>query len=138
MFYHFYNFSGFHLKENEVAEAQPPPVVLYPQSQDQSHNNGAGHYSQGIPAIKPTEPLPHPPEDPIYPPHYDPRFPDPRHTGETDGRLETKQTESRYHVTPRKPSPPLPQPGGHVETSHSGVSRVAPGELRDKINITHY
>lgn len=117
------NLFNCHLKENEVAEVQPPPVILYPQSQDQSHNNGAGHYSQGGPVVQPIEPPPQPPVDPRYPPQYDPRFPDSRHTGQTDGRLATQQTENRYPVTPqRRPSRPVPQPAGHVETSGSAVS----------------
>uniref|UniRef100_A0A8C3A675 Collagen alpha-1(XVIII) chain n=1 Tax=Cyclopterus lumpus TaxID=8103 RepID=A0A8C3A675_CYCLU len=120
------NLSHFHLKENEVAEVQPPPVILYPQSQDQSHNNGAGHYSQGGSAIRPIEPPPHPPVDPRYPPQYDPRFPDPRRTGQTDGRLATQQTENRYPVTPqRRPSPPVAQPVSHVEPSESGLHIIA-------------
>lgn len=111
-------------QENEVAEVQPPPVILYPQSQDQSHNNGAGHYSQSSPVIRPLEPPLHLPEDPKPPPHYDPRFPDPRHTGHTDQTLVTQRVESRYPVTPqRRPSPPLPQPGGHGHTG-SGVSEL--------------
>lgn len=116
-----------------MAEVQPPPVILYPQSQDQSHNNnGAGHYSQGGSAIRPIEPPPHPPVDPVYPPQYDPRFPDPRQTGQTDGRPATQKTEHRYPVTPqRRPSLPLPQPFGHVDVSGSGVSRAEPGELTD-------
>lgn len=116
-------FMNFNLKENEVAEVQPPPVILYPQSHDQSHNNGAGHYSQGGSVIRPIEPPPHPPVDPRYPPQYDPRFPDPRHTGQTDGRLATHHTENRYPVTPRRPSPPVPQPAGRVDPPASGVSR---------------
>lgn len=111
--------------ENEVAEVQPPPVILYPQSQDQSqsHSNGAGHYSQGA-SIRPIQPPPHPPVDPRYPPHYDPRFPDTRHTGQTDGRLATQQTEDRYPVTPqRRPSPPVLQP--HVDTAGSGLHLIA-------------
>uniref|UniRef100_A0A8D3D870 Thrombospondin-like N-terminal domain-containing protein n=1 Tax=Scophthalmus maximus TaxID=52904 RepID=A0A8D3D870_SCOMX len=113
--------------ENEVAEVQPPPVILYPQSQDQSHNNnGAGHYSQGGSAIRPIEPPPHPPVDPVYPPQYDPRFPDPRQTGQTDGRPATQKTEHRYPVTPqRRPSLPLPQPFGHVDVSGSGLHLIA-------------
>ena len=105
-----------------MAEVQPPPVILYPQSQDQSHNNGASHYSQGGSSIRPIEPPPQPPVDPRYPAQFDPRFPDPRHTGQTDGRLSPQQTENRYPVTPqRRPSPPVPQPGGRVGTSVSGV-----------------
>lgn len=104
--------------ENEVAEVQPPPVVLYPQSQDQSHNNGAGHYSQSGSVIRPIEPPPHPPADPRYPPKYEPRFPDVRHPGQTDGRLATQHTENRYPVTPhRRPSPPVPQPAVPVEAA---------------------
>lgn len=98
--------------ENEVAEVQPPPVIQYPQSQDQSHNNGAGHYSQGGSSIRPIEPPPRPPVEPRYPPQYDPRFPDPRHTGQTDGRPAPKHTDNRYPVTPqRPPSQPVLQPG---------------------------
>lgn len=105
-----------------MAEVQPPPVILYPQSQDQS-NNGAGHYSQGGTAVQPIEPPPRPSVDPRYPPQYDPRFPDPRHTGQTDGRLATQETENRYPVTPqRRPNPPVPQPAGHAEISGSAVS----------------
>lgn len=112
--------------ENEVAEVQPPPVVLYPQAQDESQNNGAGHYSQGGSAVLPIEPPPHPPVEPRYPSQYDPRFPDPRNTGQTDGRLATKQTENRYPVTPQwRPNPPVPQPGGHVHTSGSGLHLIA-------------
>lgn len=108
-----------------MAEVQPPPVILYPESRDQSHNNGAGHYSQDVSAVRPIEPPPHPPVDPRYPPQYDPRFPDPRHTGQTDGRLATQQNENRYPVTPqRRPSLPVVQPVGHVDTSASGVSRI--------------
>lgn len=111
------------LKENEVAEVQPPPVILYPQSGDESQNNGAGHYSQGGSSIRPIEPPPQPPVEPRYPPQYDPRFPDPRRTGQTDGGLATRQTENRYPVTPqRRPSPPVVHPVGHVDTSVSGVS----------------
>lgn len=106
-----------------MAEVQPPPVPHYPESQDQSHNNGAGHYSQGGPVVQPIEPPPQPPVEPRYPPHYDPRFPDPRHTGQTDGRLATHQTENRYPVTPQRlPNQPVPQPASPVETSGSGVS----------------
>ncbi|XP_058475540.1 collagen type XVIII alpha 1 chain a isoform X2 [Solea solea] len=113
--------------ENEVAEVQPPPVILYPQSQDQSQNNGAGHYSQGGSSIRPIEPPPRPPTDPRFPPQYDPRFPDPRHTGHTDGTLVTERTENRFPVTPqRRPSVPLPQPGVHVHTaSVSGLHLIA-------------
>ncbi len=106
-----------------MAEVQPPPVVLYPQSQD--HSSGAGHYSQGGSVIRPIEPPPQPPVEPGYPPQYEPRFPDQRNTGQTDGRLATHQTESRYPVTPaRRPSPPVWQPAGHVDTSSSGVSTL--------------
>lgn len=108
-----------------MAEVQPPPVVLYPQSQDESHNSGAGHYSQGGSAIRPIEPPPQPPVDPRYPPQYDPRFPDQRNTGHTDGRLATHHTENRYPVTPqRRPNPPVPHPAGHGDTSSSGVSTL--------------
>lgn len=125
-------FKSFHLQENEVAEVQPPPVIAYPQSQDQSHNNGAGHYSQGGSAVHPIEPPPQPPAEPRYPPQYEPRFPDPRQTGHTDGRLATPQTDNRHPVTPqRRPSPPVPQPGGHSHTgtSATGVSRAEAGDL---------
>uniref|UniRef100_A0A8C9XA11 Collagen type XVIII alpha 1 chain a n=1 Tax=Sander lucioperca TaxID=283035 RepID=A0A8C9XA11_SANLU len=112
--------------ENEVAEVQPPPVILHPQSQDQSQNNGAGHYSQGGHAIRPIEPPPQPPVDPRYPPQYDPRFPDPRHTGQTDGRPATQQAENRYPITPqRRPSTPVPQPAGHSDPSASGLHLIA-------------
>lgn len=104
-----------------MAEAQPPPVILYPHSQDQSHNNGAGHYSQGGPAIQPIEPPPQPPVN-NYPPQNEPRLPETRYTGHTDGRSGT-QTENRHTVTPhRPPNPPLLQPLGNVETSASAVS----------------
>lgn len=119
----------FHLKDNEVAAVKPPPVVLYPQSQDQSNNNGAEHYSQGGTATRPIEP---PPQQPAEPPRreptrpdprYDPRFPDPRYPSQTDGRYHPSQPENRYPVTPqRRPSPPVPQPAGHVHTSGPGVS----------------
>lgn len=112
--------------ENEVAEVQPPPVIQYPQSQDQSHNNGAGHYSQGGSSIRPIEPPPRPPVDPRYPAQYDPRFPDPRHTGETDGRLATRPTDNRHPVTPqRRPSPPVAQPAGNLDTSGPGLHLIA-------------
>lgn len=104
-----------------MAEVHPPPVVLYPHSQDQSHNNGAGHYSQGGPAIQPIDP---PPQQPVnnYPPRYEPRFPETRHTGHTDDRSGT-QTENQRPVTPqRPPDPPVLQPVGNVETSASAVS----------------
>lgn len=113
------------LKENEVAEVQPPPVILYPHSQDQSHNNGASHYSQGGPAIQPIEPPPQPPVDNNnnnYPPRYEPRFPETRHSGHTDGRSGT-QVDNQHSVTPqRPPNPPVLQPVGNVETSASAVS----------------
>lgn len=113
------------LKENEVAEVQPPPVILYPQSQDQSQSNGAGHYSQGAPVIRPIEPPLHPPVDPIYPPQYDPSFPDIGHTGQTDRNLATQHTEGRYPETPlRRTNPPVSEPGVHVDTFHSVVSIV--------------
>uniref|UniRef100_A0A667Z6W2 Collagenase NC10/endostatin domain-containing protein n=1 Tax=Myripristis murdjan TaxID=586833 RepID=A0A667Z6W2_9TELE len=124
------------MKDNEVAEVQPPPVILYPQSQDQSHNNGAGHYSQSNPATRPIEPPPQRPiepprrepsnPDPRYPPRYDPRFPVPRYSGHTDGRLNPAQPENRYPVTPqRRPNPPVPQPAGHVHTSGPGLHLIA-------------
>ncbi|KAF3842840.1 hypothetical protein F7725_001689 [Dissostichus mawsoni] len=53
--------------ENEVAEVQPPPVIVYPDTQDQSQNNGAGHYSHGGPVIRPIEPPPQPPVKPDTP-----------------------------------------------------------------------
>lgn len=106
--------------ENEVAEVQPPPVIVYPQSQDQSQNNGAGHYSDSGSVIRPIEPPPHQPVDPRYPPQYDPRFPDTRHTGHTDSSLATHQTENRYPVTPQRR--PHPNPHLHLETAVSGVS----------------
>lgn len=105
-----------------MAEVQPPPVILYPHSQDQSLNNGAGHYSQGGPAIQPIDPPPQPPVNNNYPPRYEPRFPETRHTGHTDGRSGT-QTETQHPVTPqRPPNPPVVQPLGNVETSASAVS----------------
>lgn len=104
-----------------MAEAQPPPVILYPHSQDQSHNNGAGHYSQGGTAIQPIEPPPQPPVN-NYPTQYEPRLPETRHTGHTDGQSGT-QAENRHTVTPHRPSnPPVLQPLGNVETSASAVS----------------
>ncbi|KAI9535111.1 hypothetical protein NQZ68_007200 [Dissostichus eleginoides] len=111
--------------ENEVAEVQPPPVIVYPDTQDQSQNNGAGHYSHGGPVIRPIEPPPQPPVKPRYPPQYDPRFPDPRQTGHTDGRFVPHQTDNRYSVTPRRPSPPIPQPAVPVEPSASGLHIIA-------------
>lgn len=111
-------------KENEVAEAQPPPVILYPHSQDQSHNNGAGHYSQGGPVIQPIEPPPQPPvsNNNNYPTQYEPRVPETRHTGHTDGQSGA-QAENRHTVTPhRPPNPPVLPPLGNVETSASAVS----------------
>lgn len=110
---------------NEVAEVQPPPVIVYPDTQDQSQNNGAGHYSHGGPVIRPIEPPPQPPVNPRYPPQYDPRFPDPRQTGHTDGRFIPHQTDNRYSVTPRRPSPPIPQPAVPVEPSASGLHIIA-------------
>lgn len=102
-----------------MAEVQPPPVVLYPKSQDQSHNNGAGHYSQGSSVIQPIEPPP--PVEPRYPPQYEPRLPDERFPGQTDGRL----ADNRYPVTPqRRPNPPLPGPVDRGETVASGVRRL--------------
>uniref|UniRef100_A0A3Q3S5F1 Collagenase NC10/endostatin domain-containing protein n=1 Tax=Mastacembelus armatus TaxID=205130 RepID=A0A3Q3S5F1_9TELE len=62
---------------------------------DQFHNSGAGHYSQGGSALQPIEPPPQPPVQPRYPPQYDPRFPEPKHTGQTDGRSATQHTENR-------------------------------------------
>lgn len=41
---------------NEVAEVQPPPVVVYPRPPDRTVNNGAGDYSQGSAVIRPVEP----------------------------------------------------------------------------------
>lgn len=120
--------------DNEVAAVQPPPVVLYPQSQDQSPNNGAEHYSQGGAATRPIEPPPRQPaEDPRpprpdtrYPPQYEPRFPDPRYPPQTDGRYNPVQPENRYPVTPqRRPNPPPPQPAGHVHTSGPGLHLIA-------------
>lgn len=109
--------------ENEVAEVQPPPVIVYPQSQDQSQNNGAGHYSDSGSVIRPIEPPPHQPVDPRYPPQYDPRFPDTRHTGHTDSSLATHQTENRYPVTPQRR--PHPNPHLHLETAVSGLHLIA-------------
>ncbi|MEQ2200338.1 hypothetical protein XENOCAPTIV_027794, partial [Xenoophorus captivus] len=43
-------------KGNEVAEVQPPPVVVYPHTPDRTANNGAGHYSQSSVVIRPIEP----------------------------------------------------------------------------------
>ncbi|XP_034077359.1 collagen type XVIII alpha 1 chain a isoform X1 [Gymnodraco acuticeps] len=110
---------------NEVAEVQPPPVIVYPDTQDQSQNNGAGHYSHGGPVIRPIEPSSQPPVNPRYPPQYDPRFPDPRQTGHTDGRFVPHQTDNRYSVTPRRPSPPIPQPAVPAEPSASGLHIIA-------------
>lgn len=109
-----------------MAEVQPPPVVLYPHSQDQSHNNGAGHYSQGGAAIQPIEPPPQPPvnnnNNHHQPTQYESRLPETRHTGHTDGRSGT-QAENRHPVTPRRPpNPPVLQPLGNVETSATAVS----------------
>ncbi|XP_056144842.1 collagen type XVIII alpha 1 chain a [Lampris incognitus] len=123
-------------QDNEVAEVQPPPVIIYTQSQDQSHNNGAGHYSQGGAATHPIEPPPYQPveiprrepvnPDPRYPPQYNPRFQDPRYTGQTDGRLNPSQPENRYPVTPqRRPNLPEPQPAGHVHASGPGLHLIA-------------
>uniref|UniRef100_A0A3P9CGE2 Collagen alpha-1(XVIII) chain n=1 Tax=Maylandia zebra TaxID=106582 RepID=A0A3P9CGE2_9CICH len=112
--------------ENEVAEVQPPPVILYPQSQDQSQNNGAGHYSEGFTLIKPIEPPAPTPADPRYFPKYDPRFPDQTHTGHTDGRFANQQTESRFPVTPqRQPVPPVLEPAGHFDIQGSGLHLIA-------------
>ncbi|MEQ2157883.1 hypothetical protein GOODEAATRI_006429 [Goodea atripinnis] len=44
------------LTGNEVAEVQPPPVVVYPHTPDRTANNGAGHYSQSSVVIRPIEP----------------------------------------------------------------------------------
>uniref|UniRef100_A0A8C5H8D6 Collagenase NC10/endostatin domain-containing protein n=1 Tax=Gouania willdenowi TaxID=441366 RepID=A0A8C5H8D6_GOUWI len=43
---------------------QPPPVVLYPQSHDQSQSNGAGHYSHSV--VRPIQPPPQPPLEPKF------------------------------------------------------------------------
>lgn len=104
-----------------MAEVQPPPVILYPQSHD---NNGAGHYSQSVSDVRPIEPpSSRLPAEPLYPSRYDPRFPDRRQSGQTDGRRATAQAENRYPVTPqRRPSPPLPQPAVHADKSGSGVN----------------
>lgn len=117
------NYSPFYREDNEVAAVKPPPVVLYPQSQDQSPNNGAEHYSQGGSPTHPIEPpprqpveIPRPPQpDPRYPPQYDPRY----------DRYEPPQPEIRYPVTPRRPSPPVPQPAGHAHTSGPGLHLMA-------------
>lgn len=102
-----------------MAEAQPPPVVLYPHSQDHTQNNGAGQYSQGGTVIRPIEPPP-PPVEPRYPPQYEPRFPEQLHPSQTDGRLVSQPNDSKYAVTPqRRPNPPVPGP---VEASPTGVS----------------
>lgn len=118
-----------------MAEVQPPPVILYPQSTDQSHNNGAGHYSQSGSSIRPIEPPPHPPVDPRYPPQYDPRFQDQRHTGQTDGSLAIRNTDNKYYpVTPqRRPSLPVPEHAAS-DTLPSGVSNTkAKNKKHDKI-----
>lgn len=87
-----------------MAEVQPPPVVVYPQSHEQPHGNGAGHYSQGgssagvQPIEPPPQPQPRPPAEraePRYPPRYE-------------------------------PSPSLPQPAVPAETSGSAVSVPSP------------
>lgn len=107
-----------------MAEAQPPPVILHPHSQDQLTNNGAGHYSQGGPAIQPIEPPPQPPvnNNNNHPPQSEPKLPETRHTGHTDRRSGTR-AEDRHTVTPRRPpNPPVLQPFGNVETSASVVS----------------
>lgn len=106
-----------------MAEAQPPPVILYPHSQDQSNNNGAGHYSQGGAVIRPIEPPPQPPvNNNNYPPEYEPRLPETRHAGHTDGRSST-QLEDRHTESPRRAAnPPVQQPLGNVETAASAVS----------------
>ncbi|KAG7278528.1 hypothetical protein CRUP_009792, partial [Coryphaenoides rupestris] len=126
-------------QENEVAEVHPPPVVIYPESQD-----GAGHYSQGgradprpvdqpppssphrpqPPAETPRRDHPAPPQpDPRYPPHYDPRFPDQRYPGQTAERANRpqqppQQPEVRHPVTARRPH--VPQPAAHVHSSGPG------------------
>lgn len=105
-----------------MAEAQPPPVILYPHSQDQSNNNGAGHYSQGGAVIRPIEPPPQPPVNNKYPPEYEPRLPETRHAGHTDGRTST-QLEDRHAESPRRAAnPPVQQPLGNAETAASAVS----------------
>lgn len=114
-----------------MAEVQPPPVILYPQSQDQSQNNGAGHYSEGFTLIKPIEPPAPTPADPRYFPKYDQT-----HTGHTDGRFANQQTESRFPVTPqRQPVPPVLEPAGHFDIQGSGVSKVDTQKLKNIINI---
>lgn len=130
--------------ENEVAEVQPPPVVVYPQSpvqtrdpneglnQDQSQNNGAGHYSESV--IRPIEPPVYKPpiREPALPPRYDPRFPDPRLTaaGETDSSQSSHRTENRYPYPPvttqRRPNPrPDPQPNPHLDHGATGLHLIA-------------
>uniref|UniRef100_A0A8C5AJP8 Thrombospondin-like N-terminal domain-containing protein n=1 Tax=Gadus morhua TaxID=8049 RepID=A0A8C5AJP8_GADMO len=107
--------------ENEVAEVQPPPVVIYTQSQDQSH------HQQETPR---REHAPQP--DPRYPPHYDPRFPDPRYPGQTAERANPpppppQQPEVRHPVTARRPHvpPAAPKPAAHVHTSGPGLHLIA-------------
>lgn len=113
-----FDFIFFPVKDNEVAEAQPPPVVLYPHSPDHSQNNGASQYSQGGSVIRPIETPP--PVERRYPPQYEPRFPDQQRPSQTDGRLINQPSDGKYAVTPqRRPNPPVPGP---VETSTLGVS----------------
>ncbi|XP_061579888.1 collagen type XVIII alpha 1 chain a isoform X2 [Cololabis saira] len=110
--------------ENEVAEVQPPPVVIFPKTQDGSQSNGAGHYSQGSPVIQPIAPPP--PAEPRYPPRYEPRVPEQRYPGQTDGRLATNPIDGRYPVTPqRRPNPPVPGPVGHDQTPALGLHLIA-------------
>uniref|UniRef100_A0A3Q0QVJ8 Collagen alpha-1(XVIII) chain n=1 Tax=Amphilophus citrinellus TaxID=61819 RepID=A0A3Q0QVJ8_AMPCI len=112
--------------ENEVAGVQPPPVILYPQSQDQSQNNGAGDYSEGFTLVKPIDPPKPTPADPRYVPKYEPRFPDQTHSGQTYERFGTQQNERRYPVTPqRHPAPPVLGPVGRFETYGSGLHLIA-------------
>lgn len=156
--------------ENEVAEVHPPPVVVYPQSpvhnplqhrdpnqdlnQDQSQSNGAGHYSESV--IRPLEPPVYKPNDrePVYPPHYDPRFPDSRLPagGQTDASqssqrpenhqpypaLTTQRRPNHHHNPDRNPhhNPHHnPQPNPHIDTGATGLHLIAlnspqPGNMR--------
>ncbi|XP_015225029.1 PREDICTED: collagen alpha-1(XVIII) chain-like, partial [Cyprinodon variegatus] len=50
---------------NEVAEVQPPPVVVYPHTPERNANNGAGRYSEGSAVIRPIEILPQQPSPPV-------------------------------------------------------------------------